>query len=382
MKKLVLIDSNAIIHRAYHALPANLSNSKGEPTNVTYGFALALIKILEEIKPDYIAAAFDLAGPTFRHIEYKEYKAKRVKAPQELYDQIPRVKEMLSVFGVPIYAVAGFEADDVIGTIVEQCKDGDTMVYIASGDRDVYQLLNGHVRVLMLHRGFSEAEIFDHDHLREKYNLDPEDFIDLKALMGDASDNIPGVPGIGPKTATDLIQKFDTLEKLYVALDCHSEPIRQAQGKLREESSGVSDAVAKGDLDPSATPQDDSGKRLSDTYIKETSKRLGIKERIVRLLCQHENQAFQSKMLATIRRDVPIEFDLAKARWGQYDKDKVRRLFEELEFKSLLRRFSKDYEEAEGPRPVLSGVEGPKAEDEKKITEEQKKKDEQLKLEL
>lgn len=364
MKTLVLIDSNAIVHRAYHALPKNLSNSKGELTNVTYGFALALIKILEELHPDYIAAAFDLAAPTFRHKEYKEYKAKRVKADQELYDQIPRVREMLAAFGVPIYAVEGFEADDILGTIVEQClkkseihppaggpksetnykslnpndkkvsnfdiRDSDLMIYIASGDRDVYQLLNGHVQVLMLRKGFSEAEIFDHKHLKEVYNLEPSDFIDLKALMGDSSDNIPGIPGIGPKTATDLVLKFDTLEKLYEQLDSKT------------------------------TGQQDS---------KEIAKELGIKERILKLLIEYKDQAFKSQMLATIRRDVPIDFDLEGARWGNYDSAKVRALFEELEFKSLLKRFGKDYEEEDKAKT-------------KEITEEQKKKDEQLRLEL
>ncbi|HOX40757.1 MAG TPA: 5'-3' exonuclease H3TH domain-containing protein [bacterium] len=348
MKTLVLIDSNAVIHRAYHALPKNLSNTRRELTNVTYGFALALIKILEELKPDFVAAAFDLAGPTFRHVEYKEYKATRVKADQELYDQIPRVREMLIAFGIPIYAVEGFEADDIIGTIVdfcnghnEKCKipGEDLLVYIASGDRDVYQLLNGHSKVFMLKHGFSEAEIFDTKHLKEVYNLEPTDFIDLKALMGDASDNIPGIPGIGPKTATDLLIKFDTLEKLYEKI---AKLLNCSIANLTEQ-------------------------QFSNETIVTIAKQLGIKERILKLLIEHKEQAFMSQRLATIRRDVPIDFNLADARWGQYDKEKVRALFEELEFRSLLRRFTK-------------GWEGESAE--KKVTEEQKKKDKQLKLEL
>ncbi|OQA04157.1 MAG: DNA polymerase I [bacterium ADurb.Bin400] len=330
MKTLVIIDSNAIVHRAYHALPKNLANKRGEMTNVTYGFALALIKILEDVRPDYIAAAFDLAAPTFRHTEYVEYKAKRVKADQELYDQIPRVREMLDAFGVPIYAVEGYEADDVIGTVVEQMNKHDVMVYIASGDRDVYQLLNGRVRVLMLKHGFKETEIFDHDHLKEIYNLEPEDFIDLKALAGDQSDNIPGVPGIGPKTATDLILKFDTLENLYFSIE-------------REIESGAG----------------------VDQQLSQVSKKLEIRERILKLLVDNKTQAFQSKRLATIRRDVPFTFDLEGAKWGQYDRVKLKTLFEELEFKSLLRRFGKD-------------IEG----ESKGTTAAQKEKDEQLKLEL
>jgi len=351
MKTLVLIDSNAIVHRAYHALPKNLSNKKGELTNVTYGFALALIKILEELHPDYLVAAFDLAAPTFRHIEYKEYKATRVKADQELYDQIPRAREMLDAFGIPIYAVPGFEADDILGTIVEFCNGHnkkcqvpgeDLVVYIASGDRDVYQLLNGHVKVLMLKHGFKEAEIFDASHLKEVYNLEPEDFIDLKALMGDASDNIPGIPGIGPKTATELLLKFDTLKHLYDVVE-EKIPDRQIADEAK---------------------------------FKAISAEMGIKERILRLLIEHKEQAFQSKMLATIRRDVPIDFDLEKAKWGQYDKDKLRTLFEELEFRSLLQRFSKDYLDAKGPVSPqgLRGAGG--------VTPQQKKKDAQLRLEL
>ncbi len=372
MKTLVLIDSNAIVHRAYHALPKNLSNSKGERTNVTYGFALALIKILEELHPDYIIAAFDLAGPTFRHLEYTEYKATRVKADQELYDQIPRVREMLTAFGVPIYAVEGFEADDILGTLVEQClrssktarqQDSKTakntsdnavqlsscpadelMIYIASGDRDVYQLLNGHVRVLMLKKGFSEAEIFDHKHLKEVYGLEPGDFIDLKALAGDASDNIPGVPGIGPKTATDLIQRYDTLENLYCEITEKAKPLEDNFQFSIFNFQAIS----------------------NDSIFKTLSKELDIKERILKLLIEYKDQAFQSQRLATIRRDVPIEFDLESAKWGQYDREKLRALFEELEFHSLLRRFAKGWGD----------------EVKSQVTEEQKKKDEQLKLEL
>lgn len=360
VKSLVLIDSNAIIHRAYHALPKNLANSGGELTNVSYGFALALIKILEELQPDYIAAAFDLAAPTFRHLEYKEYKATRIKADQELYDQIPRVRDLLSAFGIPIYALESYEADDVIGTIVEQIQklnlksrndNSKCKTYIASGDKDVYQLLNGNVCVLMLRRGFKEAEIFDRSHLKEIYNLDPEDFIDLKALMGDASDNIPGIPGIGPKGATDLLLRFGSLLGIYEAV----EKILDVRfSKLDEEKTGSDTLKSKIE-------------NLDSSELTQLSKELGIKDRILKLLIEYKDQAFKSKMLATIRRDVPIEFDLEKARWGRYNREKLRNLFEELEFKSLLVRFSK----------TLGDVKI-----EKKIRPEQKAKDQQLRLDL
>ena len=250
MKKLVIIDGNAIIHRAYHALPKTMTTRKGEPTNAVYGFITTLIKVLEDLKPDYIAASFDLAGPTFRHQTFKEYKATRIKADQELYDQIPRVKEIVEVMNIPIYEKQGYEADDCIGTIVEKIRNSnieirnkseirnskktmeqlnnETMIYIVSGDKDIYQLIDGKVKVYSLRKGLSQTQIVDHETIKKEYNLDPCDFIDLKALAGDASDNIPGVPGIGSKTATQLLQDFDTLEKLYEAIgksasNCHPE---------------------------------------------------------------------------------------------------------------------------------------------------------------
>lgn len=286
MKKLVLIDGNAIIHRAYHALPKTMTTRRGEQTNAVYGFTTTLIKVLENLHPEYIAASFDLAGPTFRHKDYADYKATRVKADQELYDQIPRVKELTKKMNIPIYEQEGFEADDCIGTVVEKLKDKEIEIYVVSGDKDIFQLINGKVKVYSLRKGLSQMQIVDHQTIESEYNLQPADFIDLKALAGDASDNIPGVPGIGPKTATDLIQKFDTLEGLYENLDSEN-----------------------------------------------------IKPRIRELLKTHKYQALMSQKLATIHRDVPIKFSLEECKWGEYDRSKLRALFEELGFVSLLRRF-------------------------------------------
>ena len=162
MKKLVLIDSNAIIHRAYHSMPKNMSTSRGELTGVVYGFATTLIKVMEDLKPDYMAASFDLRGPTFRHKEYKEYKATRVKADQELYDQIPRVRELVATMGIPIYEKEGFEADDVIGTISSK-NHNDYEIYVVSGDKDIFQLVNGNVFVYNLKKGLSQTQIVDRD---------------------------------------------------------------------------------------------------------------------------------------------------------------------------------------------------------------------------
>ena len=311
MKKFVLIDGNAIIHRAYHSIPKNFTNRKGEKINAVYGFAMTLIKVLEDLKPEFLAASFDLAGPTFRHKEYKEYKATRVKADQDLYDQIPRIKELVERLGVPIYEKEGFEADDCLGTITSKIQDtrnkdtnknqsklaknisGDDLdTYIVSGDKDIFQLINGRVKVYNLRKGLSQTQIVDKKYVEKEYDLQPEDFIDLKALAGDSSDNIPGVPGIGQVTATKLLQKFDTLEKLYKIID-----------------NGP-------DL------------KLED-----------IKPRILKLLIENKKQAFLSQRLATIKRDVPIDFKLEDCAWDEYHRGKLHEALKELGFQSLLRRF-------------------------------------------
>ncbi len=351
-KTLVLIDSNAIIHRAYHALPKTMRTRKGEYTNAVYGFVTTFIKILEDLKPDYIAASFDISKATFRVAEYAEYKAHRVAADQELYDQIPRAKEFLETVGVPIYTFEGFEADDVIGTIAakfqmtdnkyqidraDQITDKeDFKVYIVTGDKDAFQLIDGNIFVYNLKHGLSSAQIVDRKVINEEWKLDPEDFIDLKALAGDPSDNIPGAPGIGPKTATDLLIKFDSLENLYsqIAALLHC-------------------SVAEMNVD-----------LINDETIKQLSAKIGIKERILNILIEHKDQVHLSQRLATIRRDVPIDFSLEDAEWGDYDRDKLEEFFKELQFGSLLKRFG-----------IVPSVE-PKT----KQAKEQKDKDNQLKL--
>ncbi|OQB06718.1 MAG: DNA polymerase I [bacterium ADurb.Bin212] len=373
MNKLVLIDGNAIIHRAYHSMPKTLSTRKGEQTNAIYGFAITLIKVLEDLKPQYLAATFDLAGPTFRHEVFEEYKATRVKADQELYDQIPRVKQLVETMGIPIYEKDGFEADDVIGTIVEiiqkskiknqkynskvknkkfissETKEPNTLaieqfnnltIYIVSGDKDIFQLINGNVKVYNLKKGLSQTQIVDTEVIQNEYNLQPSDFIDLKALAGDPSDNIPGVPGIGPKTATELIQRFDTLEKIYEnitkLLNC-----------------------------PIADLNNLTIQQFNNETIEVVAKELGLKPRVVKLLIDNKEQAFLSQHLATIHKDVPIDFDLDKCKWGMYDKSKLSQLFEELGFQSLLRRFANNATEEQKKQEQRS---------------EAQKKDEQLKL--
>ena len=218
-KTLILIDGNALVHRAFHALPP-LTAPDGTVTNAVFGFSSILIRTIKDIKPDFIAAAFDLAGPTFRHKEYKEYKAKRVKAPQELYDQIPLVKEVLQAFGIPIFEKETFEADDLIGTISAiTAKDKELKTIIATGDLDTLQLVVGEqVVVFTLKRGMRDTVIYDEPAIMERYGIKPSQMTDFKGLKGDVSDNIAGVPGIGDKTAETLIQNFGSLEDLYKKL--------------------------------------------------------------------------------------------------------------------------------------------------------------------
>lgn len=365
MKTLMLIDSNAIIHRAYHAIPKTFRTRKGEQTNAVYGFTTTLIKAIEDIKPDYIAASFDVSKATFRHKEYALYKATRVKADQELYDQIPRTKQLLETLGIPIYEKEGYEADDVIGTIVQKIQDRrkqvdelkDVAIYVVSGDKDIFQLIDGNIFVYNLKAGLSQTQVVDRTKIKEDWGLDPEDFIDLKALAGDPSDNIPGVPGIGPKTAISLLQKFDTLEGIYSS-------IQNVISSHPEPTVGWIEGGEKSRHNSADTKEDLSAIARDDKIVELIAKDLNIKPRILNLLIEYKDQAFLSQKLATIERNVPIEFDLEKTKWGNYDKDKLKNLFEELQFHSLLKRF--------GVEPALE----PKT----KEAKEQKKKDEQLKL--
>lgn len=279
----MIIDGNALIHRSFHALPP-LTTKTGEIVNAVYGFTAVLIKALREFKPEYVALTLDRKEKTFRHEQFKDYKATRVKAPDELYAQIPRVKEIARSFNIPIYELAGFEADDLIGTLANKV-DGEVEKIIVTGDMDTMQLINDHTKVFTMKRGLTDSMVYDGKAVRERYGLEPDQMIDFKALRGDPSDNIPGVKGIGEKTATELLQKFKTLDGVYKNID--------------------------------------SGK---------------IRDRVRGLLVQYKDNAFMSKDLATIKCDVKIEFDLTEARFGQFDREKLAKLFNELDFRSLLPR--------------------------------------------
>jgi len=307
--KLIIIDGNALIHRSFHALPPTLITKKGEMVNAVYGFTTVLLKAIREFRPDYVALTLDRKAPTFRHIEYKEYKAKRIKAPDDLYKQIPRVKEIAQAFNIPIYEMDGFEADDLIGTISVNVN-GNVEKIIVTGDLDTLQLVNDHVKVYTMKRGLTDSMIYDKKAVKQRYGLTPEQMIDYKALRGDPSDNIPGVRGIGEKTAIELLQKFKTLDGVYEYLE-NTKTLEHKNTKTQKHLSA--EALAKADKNK-------------------------IKPRIIELLKKYKKDALMSKELATIKCDVKMKFDLEDACFADFDQGKVVKLFSELEFKSLLPR--------------------------------------------
>lgn len=293
-KRLVLLDAHAIIHRAYHALP-DFSSTKGEPTGALYGLITMLLKIIADLKPDYVAACFDLPGPTHRHREYKEYKATRIKAEDALISQLIRARTVFQAFGIPEYELAGFEADDLLGTITTQLSDDpDIEIIIASGDLDTLQLVEGsRVKVYTLRKGLSDTIVYDENAVNARFGFGPKLIADYKGLRGDPSDNIKGVAGIGEKTAADLIKAFGSIEGIYKALQ--------------------------------KRPEEFSEK--------------GIKPRIIMLLKEKEKDARFSKRLASIRLDAPIKFSLPDKSWRiEKHGDEILALCEELEFRTLRER--------------------------------------------
>jgi DNA polymerase-1 len=293
VKKLLLIDSNALIHRAYHALPP-LAAKDGTLTNAVYGYAATLISAVESIQPDYAAAAFDLPEPTFRHKKYDQYKATREKAPDELYAQIPLVKEFLNAYNIPIFEKGGYEADDLIGTLSNKLQKKDGIeIYILTGDLDTLQLVDDHIRVMTLRKGINDSVVYDKKKVEDRFGLRPDQMIDYKALRGDPSDNIPGVKGVGEKTATDLLLKYKTLENVY-----------------------------------------DNIENIASKSVKEKLKK-------------GRESAFMSKDLAEIQRDVPVDFDLKKCTLKEYNTETLRQYMLKMEFSSLLKRMSSGGEYSE-----------------------------------
>lgn len=230
-KKLLLIDGNNLLHRAYHALPP-LTDKTGENANAVFGFSNMILKAIGEVKPTYVACAFDTKAPTFRHVEFEAYKAQRKAPPEDLYPQLPKVKSVLSAFGISFFEKEGYEADDLLGTLAMSCVKKVDMVVILSGDRDVLQLVDGKIKVQMPGWNLATTTLYGSVEVKEKFGLEPHQMVDYKSLTGDPSDNVPGVSGIGPKTASALLQKYHTLENLYDHLDEIGETIR---GKLEKD---------------------------------------------------------------------------------------------------------------------------------------------------
>lgn len=289
-KRLLIIDSNALLHRAFHALPP-LTTKKGEQTGAVYGFLLTLFKAIKDLNPRYIAACFDTAAPTFRHQKFKDYKATRPKTPEEIKKQLPKAKEVLIAFGIPVYEKEGFEADDLIATISTRAEKENNQLetYILSGDLDNLQLVDESTKVYTLGRGIKETVIYDEKKVSERFGVKPEQMIDFKALVGDPSDNITGILGVGKKTAAELLNQFGSLNNLYQQLE-----------------------KDKADIKP----------RIKETLLK------------------NKEQAFFAKSLVETKKDVDIGFDVEDCRFWDFNHKKVRDILSKLEFHSLVSRLS------------------------------------------
>ncbi|GIP33734.1 DNA polymerase I [Paenibacillus sp. J2TS4] len=292
MSKLILIDGNSIANRAFYALPL-LSNSSGLHTNAVYGFTTMLLKLIEEQKPTHFMVAFDAGKITFRHKDYKEYKGGRAKTPPELSEQFPLLKDLLQAFGISQFELEGYEADDIIGTLTRLADDQGIEVLVVTGDKDMLQLASSQVTIALTRKGISEVELYDPGAIEEKYGLQPLQIIDLKGLMGDSSDNIPGIPGVGEKTALKLLHQYGSVEQVLE----HSDELK---GKMKEKVQA------------------------------------------------HSEDARMSKELATIYREVPMELTLDEMVFNGSEGQALAAMFQKLEFKSLLDKMdfaSSDVEE-------------------------------------
>ena len=285
--KIAVIDGNSLLFRAFFAIKTPMITGRGVYTHAIYGFINMLSKVLDEMKPEYIAVTFDRKAPTFRHIEYESYKAGRAKTPDELHMQLPYLKEILSAMNISVLEMDGFEADDLIGTVSKSAEASGLKTLIITGDRDELQLVSDNTSVLVTKKGVSEFEMYTPEYFREKYGFDPELFVDYKGLMGDSSDNIPGLPGVGEKTASKLIKQFGSIENLVANAD---------------------------QVEP---------------------------ERIRNIIIDNEQTAFMSKRLATIVTNVPIKVDFDTMRIREWDVPRLREIYTELEFRSFLKKLDK-----------------------------------------
>ncbi len=299
MERLLILDSNSLLNRAFYAIPT-LTNNEGTHTNAVFGFTNMLFKMKEEIKPDYIVAAFDRKAPTFRHKEYEDYKAGRKKMPPELAEQFPIIKDVLNLLAVNIYEIDGFEADDIIGTLARFAESNGIEVFIVTGDKDALQLATDNIKVVITKKGVTETAVYNRETFETEFGVTPTQYIDVKGLMGDKSDNIPGVPGVGEKTAFKLISTYGSIEGVLSSID------------------------------------EISGKKLKEN------------------LENYSEQAIFSKKLATIMTEVPIEFDLEDIKSQEnYNKEELKKLFLKLQMKSLLAKLPGDDVEEEEETEIV-----------------------------
>jgi len=283
MHRLMLLDSNGLIYRGYHALPP-LTTSKGELVNAVFGFCSILLRGIQDLEPEYVAACFDLPGPTFRHEQFAEYKATRTPMPDDLRSQFPLVRQVVAALRIPVYEMAGYEADDVIGTITRDMDGRGVNTTIVTGDLDMLQIVTETTRLMTTRQGVDSTVYYTPEKIWERFELRPDQMIDYKALKGDPTDNIPGIPGVGEKTAAKLVGQFGSLEGIYARLD------EVKPEKLRDK------------------------------------------------LVEARVQVFASRELSRIVRDLPVELDLEAARLSDYDRAEVVRLFREFEFRTLIDR--------------------------------------------
>jgi len=298
MKKIVLLDVHGIVHRAYHALP-DFQTKDGRPTGALYGLSTMLISIIQDLKPDILIGAYDLPKPTFRHNAYEDYKGTRKKTDENLIEQLKASYEIFEAFDIPVYSKEGYEADDVLGTLAEKLKkDEKNKIVIASGDMDILQLVDDKkVQVYTFKKGVKETILYDEKAVIEKMGFAPEFIPDYKGLAGDSSDNIPGIPGVGQKTATILIQAYQSVENIY--------------------------------------------KNLKDDE-KVFKEKTGLTPRIINLLKEYKEEAYFSKELAKIRTDVEFEFELQKDSFKEkLDLKKTDEVFKKYEFRVLNDRLKK-----------------------------------------
>ncbi len=286
MERLLLLDGNGLIYRGYFALiDQPLTTSKGELVTAVFGFTNIVLRAIQDVKPDHIAVAFDLGKPTFRHERYAEYKANRTRMPDDMREQIPKVREVVKALGIPVYEREGFEADDAIATLVGQAEAHDFEVTILTGDLDMLQLVSERTRLMVsLRGGIANTVAYDLAKIDDRWGLRPDQMLDYKALKGDPTDNIPGIPGVGEKTASRLIATWESLDNLYRHLD-------------------------------EVTP-----------------------EKLRPLLADHSESVLESRELMRLVRDVDVTLDPEAGRVGEYDREAVVRLFREYEFRTLIDR--------------------------------------------